>query len=249
LSRKRGTLRTLERELARRHPELKDPAALIAAGGVLVDGFPVKNVATLVRAGASIALRADRPLRGEAKLRAALTTFDVEAASRVALDLGAAAGGFTRTLLEADAARVYAVDVGFGQLLGSLRQDSRVVVLERVNLAQLNPRLIPDEIGVVTMDLSYLGIALAAPQLTALRFAEDADCIALVKPMYELGLQQPPVDDATLRRAVAVAAVGLERTGWRVLADMRSPEQGARGAIEYLIHARRARSGRRWSRA
>jgi 23S rRNA (cytidine1920-2'-O)/16S rRNA (cytidine1409-2'-O)-methyltransferase len=239
LSRKRGKLRMLEKELARRYPELEDPAAVIASGSVLVDGFPVTNVAARVRADASVTLRAHQPLRGEAKLRAALATFDVKTAGRVAIDLGAAAGGFTKALLDGDAARVYAVDVGFGQLLGSLRQDDRVVVLERVNLAQLDSTLIPDQIDIVTMDLSYLGIARAAPQLAPLRIATDADCIALVKPMYELGLQRPPEDDATLRRAVDVAAFGLAQAGWRVVAALRSPERGSRGAIEFLIHARR----------
>ena len=83
------------------------------------------------------------PLRGEAKLRAALAGFDVRAAGRVCLDLGAAAGGFTRVLLEAGAARVYAVDAGFGQLLGSLRQDPRVVNLEATNVAALDTRWFP----------------------------------------------------------------------------------------------------------
>jgi 23S rRNA (cytidine1920-2'-O)/16S rRNA (cytidine1409-2'-O)-methyltransferase len=245
LSRKRGKLRKLEHELARRYPKLRDPAALIAIGGVLVDGFPVKNRAALVRADAAVTVRTEKELRGEVKLRAALTTFGVETARRVAVDLGAAAGGFTKTLLEHGAARVYAVDAGFGQLLGSLRQDERVVVLERVNLAELNSTLIPDRIDVVTMDLSYLGIGRAAPQLDALLIAEDADCIALVKPMYELRLQAPPVDAATIRRAVEVAAAGLEHAGWRVIADMPSPERGSRGAIEHLIHACRRRVGRR----
>jgi 23S rRNA (cytidine1920-2'-O)/16S rRNA (cytidine1409-2'-O)-methyltransferase len=241
VSRKRGKLRTLEQELARRHPELQDPAALVASGDVLVDGFPATTLAARVHTDASVTLRTDRPLRGEAKLRAALSTFEVETAGRVALDLGAAAGGFTKVLLESGAARVYAVDVGFGQLLGSLRQDDRVVVLERVNLAQLDRKLIPDRIDLVTLDLSYLGIARAAPQLARIPFAYDADCIALVKPMYELRLHGPPADETTLRRAVEAAAEGLERAGWHVLADVRSPEQGTRGAIEYLIHARRRR--------
>jgi 23S rRNA (cytidine1920-2'-O)/16S rRNA (cytidine1409-2'-O)-methyltransferase len=103
------------------------------------------------------------PLRGEAKLRAALAAFGVRPAGRVALDLGAAAGGFTRVLLDAGAARVYAVDAGFGQLLGSLRQEPRVVVLERVNLGNLDCRRIPDAIELITIDLSYLSLSEAFP--------------------------------------------------------------------------------------
>ena len=120
------------------YPELGDPQAFIEAEGVLVDGQIVTNPASLVRAGASIALRRTPELRGEAKLRAALAAFGVSASNRVALDLGAAAGGFTRVLLGAGASRVYAVDAGFGQLVGSLRQDARVVNLERTNLGDLD---------------------------------------------------------------------------------------------------------------
>jgi len=101
------------------------------------------------------------PLRGEAKLRAALSGFGVGVTGRVCLDLGAAAGGFTRVLLEAGAARVYAVDAGFGQLLGSLRQDPRVVNLEATNVAALDTALVPDAIELVTIDVSYLALAAA----------------------------------------------------------------------------------------
>jgi 23S rRNA (cytidine1920-2'-O)/16S rRNA (cytidine1409-2'-O)-methyltransferase len=135
----------------------------ISEHGVLVDGQPVHNPRSLVREGARIALRVEAPLRGEAKLRAALAAFGVTAAGRVALDLGAAAGGFTRVLLEAGAARVYAVDAGFGQLLGSLRQDPRVVVLERVNLGELDRSRIPESIELLTIDLSYLSLREAVP--------------------------------------------------------------------------------------
>ena len=130
---------------------------------MLVDGYPVHNPRSLVRGGARIALRVESPLRGEVKLRAALAEFGVRPAGRVALDLGAAAGGFTRVLLDAGAARVYAVDAGFGQLLGSLRQDPRVVVLERVNLGDLDASHVPEAIDLITIDLSYLSLREAFP--------------------------------------------------------------------------------------
>jgi 23S rRNA (cytidine1920-2'-O)/16S rRNA (cytidine1409-2'-O)-methyltransferase len=244
LSRKRGALRTLLTELARRYPELEDPASAIARGGVLVDGFPVRNVAARIRTDASLTLSKEQRPRGAAKLCAALQAFDVEVRGRVAVDTGAAAGGFTRVLLEAGAARVYAVDAGFGQLPGSLRQDERVVVLERVNVAQLDSTLVPELVEVITIDLSYLAIARAAPQLQGLRIADDAECVALVKPMYELRLAHPPADEATLHRAVAAAAEGLERVAWRVVGVFLSPEPGSRGAIEFFLHARRAAHGR-----
>jgi 23S rRNA (cytidine1920-2'-O)/16S rRNA (cytidine1409-2'-O)-methyltransferase len=130
---------------------------------VLVDGRSIDNPRSLVRKGARITLRVEPSLRGEAKLRAALAAFGVSPAGRVALDLGAAAGGFTRVLLQAGASRVYAVDAGYGQLLGSLRQDQRVVVLERVNLGDLDTSCVPEAIELFTIDLSYLSLHEAVP--------------------------------------------------------------------------------------
>jgi 23S rRNA (cytidine1920-2'-O)/16S rRNA (cytidine1409-2'-O)-methyltransferase len=234
-------LRPLATELARRFPDVGDPRVTIAAGDVLVDGIPNRNPASLVASSCAIALRRPARLRGEAKLRHAVDAFGVGIEGRVALDVGAAAGGFTRVLLEAGAARVYAVDAGHGQLLGSLRQDRRVVVLERTNLGDLTRRLVPDELGVVTMDLSYLPIARAAPQLEPLRISPGAELVALVKPQHELALGSPPIGDEQVRAAVDHAASGLEACGWCVIATTRSPVTGSRGAVEWLLQARRQR--------
>ncbi len=180
------------------------------------------------------------PLRGEAKLRAALAGFDVRAAGKICLDLGAAAGGFTRVLLEAGAMRVYAVDAGFGQLLGSLRQDPRVVNLETTNVATLDTRLIPDSIELVTVDVSYLALAAAVAQLDRIALAHDADLIGLVKPMFELRLATAPSDANSVDAATARAASGIAAAGWRVIGTMPSPVLGGRGAVEALLHARRS---------
>ena len=193
MARKGPRLRPLARELARRFPDLEDPA---------------------------------------------LRAMAVPVTGRIALDVGAAAGGFTRVLLEAGAARVYAVDAGHGQLLGSLRQDPRVVALERTNLGALGPHVVPDVVEVVTMDLSYLPVARAAPQLEAVRLSPTADLVALVKPQHELGLGAPPGDQG-VARAVEHAAAGLAACGWDVVASTRSPVLGSRGAVEWLVHARR----------
>jgi 23S rRNA (cytidine1920-2'-O)/16S rRNA (cytidine1409-2'-O)-methyltransferase len=180
------------------------------------------------------------PLRGEAKLRAALAQFGVDVAGRVCLDLGAAAGGFTRVLLEFGAAKVYAVDVGFGQLLGSLRQDERVVNLEATNVAALDTHLIPEAIEVVTIDVSYLALAAAVAQLDRITIALGADLIGLVKPMFELRLARAPVDPETVDAATARAVAGIAETGWEIVGVMPSPVLGGRGAVEALVHARRS---------
>ena len=181
------------------------------------------------------------PLRGEAKLRAALNEFGVDVRARVCLDLGAAAGGFTRVLLDAGAACVYAVDVGHGQLLGSLRQDPRVRNLEATNVSRLDARLVPESIEVVTIDVSYLALAAAVAQLDGIVLADDAELIGLVKPMFELRLPAAPSDPRLVELAVERAATGVEAAGWSVVASMPSPVLGGRGAVEALLHARRSR--------
>jgi 23S rRNA (cytidine1920-2'-O)/16S rRNA (cytidine1409-2'-O)-methyltransferase len=240
--RARRRLRTLAAEFSRLYPNIGDAAAHISAHGVFVDGQLVDNPRTLIREGARIALRVETSLRGEAKLRFALSTFQVSAAGRVALDLGAAAGGFTRVLLESGASRVYAVDAGHGQLLGSLRQDPRVVALERMNLGDLDAKRIPQTVDLITIDLSYLAVSEAVPQLEVLRIGTRADLIALVKPMFELGLARAPTDRAQLDGAVDRAKSSLERCCWRVAGAAQSPVHGTRGAVEFLVHARRAAS-------
>lgn len=239
MGRKDHRLRKLVVELAQRFPDLEDPGSVIDAGDVLVDGYPIRNPASLVPAGVPLALRASKELRGEAKLRHAIRVFGVEVDGRVAVDVGAAAGGFTRVLLEAGAARVYAVDAGHGQLLGSLRQDPRVVNLERTNLGDLTPALVPERVEVITVDLSYLAFAAAVPQLEVLRIAPRADLVALVKPIYELRLAGPPTEPAQHRAAVAHAREGLVAHAWRPAGVERSPVVGGRGAVEWLVHARR----------
>jgi 23S rRNA (cytidine1920-2'-O)/16S rRNA (cytidine1409-2'-O)-methyltransferase len=239
LGKARPRLRRLVDELARSHPHLGDPEARILAGEIVVNGIVRTNPETRVRADDAIAVRAEVRLRGERKLEAALTAFGVDVRERVALDLGAAAGGFTRALLRAGAKRVYAVDAGHGQLLGSLRLDARVVNLERTNLGALTRALVPDTIDVVTIDLSYLSLADAVPQLTCVEIAEHGDAIALVKPQFELGLSRPPMDAERLRAAVRLAACAFEEHGWAVRGAVASAVRGARGSREYLIHARR----------
>jgi 23S rRNA (cytidine1920-2'-O)/16S rRNA (cytidine1409-2'-O)-methyltransferase len=237
----RARLRKLRDELVRAHPSISDPDEAIARGRVLVGGRVMSNPESLVRQGVPIALRQEERLRGEAKLAAALATFQIDLRGRVALDVGAAAGGFTRVLLEAGVRRVYAVDAGHGQLLGSLRQDPRVVNLEATNLGELTTRLVPDVVELVTVDLSYLALREAVPQFEAVRLAVGTHAIALVKPQFELGLAEPPRDPARLAGAIACARDAFHAAGWQVVQSLESPVRGGRGAIEFFLHALRRR--------
>lgn len=179
-----------------------------------------------------------KPLRGGAKLAAALDTFGIEIRDTVCLDVGASTGGFTTVLLERGARRVYAVDVGHGQLLGSLRQNVRVVNLEATNVADLDLRLVPEAVDVVTVDVSYLALREAVAQLDRINIRSGAVLIGLVKPMFELGLPTAPTRTEDLDRAIELARAGLEGSGWRVGGLMHSPVRGAKGAIEGFVNAR-----------
>ena len=237
---KKRRMRTLREEVERLRPDLDDVDAEIAAGHVLVRGVPATNPRTRVQVGTSVAVREPKTFRGRVKLGAALDAFDLPVEGRVALDAGASAGGFVQALLEAGARRVYAVEVGFGQLLGSLRQDARVVNLERTNIGDLDQTLVPDAVELFTLDLGYLALAVGVPQLNTLRIADDADLVALVKPVAELGLATPPTDEESLDEARRLAAEAIEDAGWRVAASVASPIRGSHGAIEMFVRARRA---------
>ena len=143
-------------------------------------------------------------------------------------------------LLDKGARRVYAVDAGHGQLVGSLRRDRRVVNLEGVNLGELTRAEVPEPVEVATIDLSYLAIARAVPQLEPLDLRRDADLVALVKPMFELGLARPPTERAEIAQAVATAESGLLAVGWGPRGAIESPVRGTHGSVEWLVHARRA---------
>jgi 23S rRNA (cytidine1920-2'-O)/16S rRNA (cytidine1409-2'-O)-methyltransferase len=227
--------------LRREHPDTTpaDRDHAIASGWVQVDGVLVTNQRALVRSDASIRLATPHPPRGASKLTAALEAFEVHVLGCTCADIGASTGGFTTALLAHGAARVYAVDAGFGQLLGSLRQDSRVRNLERTNLGDLGTVLIPEPLDLVTMDLSYLPLARAVRQLDRLDLVPGAGLLALVKPMFELSLGAPPTDEAMQRVAVSRAAAAMTANGWNIRGSMRSPIIGSHGAVEYFLHARR----------
>lgn len=227
----------------RQHPELGDPAAAVTAGLIVVNGRSITNPRARVRSDSSIRVDAPRRLRGETKLLTALDAFGVDVTGTVAVDVGAAAGGFTTALLGRGAVRVYAVDVGYGQLRGRLRSDPRVVNLEHTNVSLLNGRLVPDTIDVVTVDLSYLAVADAVLALEALRLAPDASLVALVKPTFELRAASVLTDPEGVRRAIRVVVDSLDRSKWRAVACTLPSISGAHGAVEAFILADRHHPG------
>jgi 23S rRNA (cytidine1920-2'-O)/16S rRNA (cytidine1409-2'-O)-methyltransferase len=236
---RRAPIIPLTRLLAERRPELTDPIAAIVDRRV-VDGRTVDNPRARVPRTASVRVLPVRRLRGEHKLGAALDALTIDVESAIAVDVGAAAGGFTSALLARGAALIYAVDVGFGQLAGRLRADPRVIDLERTNVADLDARLIPDRIDVVTMDLSYLSVAAAVSALGQLRLADGARLIALVKPTFELRSATLVTDPADVRRAIRSAVRAIAAVGWNPVACTLPRQSGAHGAIEAFVFADRA---------
>jgi 23S rRNA (cytidine1920-2'-O)/16S rRNA (cytidine1409-2'-O)-methyltransferase len=237
---KRASFVALPTLLQRRFPQLVDPYGAITDGRVLVDGASVTNLASRVRTDASLRLLNSESLRGTRKLRGALESFGLTVRGAVALDLGAAAGGFTQALLHAGAARVYAVDAGSGQLRGHLRTDARVVTLERTNLSALTRRQVAEPVDVVVMDLSYLAVADALPQLDLGLLSPGAQLVVLVKPTFELHAARLAADPASVARAVALVQRAMVQHGWSAIRQEPSPITGSRGAVEVFVHAVRA---------
>lgn len=248
MTHKKAPLRErLDRVLvARGLAESREQAArLILAGAVTVDGHPVDKQARLVPAGASIEVLARPPFvsRAGGKLAAALEAFHLDPTGLAALDVGASTGGFTDCLLQAGAGRVYAVDVGYGQLDWRLRQDPRVVVLDRCNIRYLEPSSIPEPVDLAVIDVSFISLTLVLPGV--LRFLRpSAWVIALVKPQFEVGKGQVGkggiVRDEEQRRSAAdkilaaADALGLVQVG-----VLDSPVPGQKGNREILIGWRR----------
>jgi 23S rRNA (cytidine1920-2'-O)/16S rRNA (cytidine1409-2'-O)-methyltransferase len=216
--------------------------ATIMAGEVRVNGERVDKAGTPVPLEARIELAAPMPYvsRGGFKLAGALDAFDVPVAGRVCADVGACTGGFTDVLLQRGAARVYAIDVGQGQLDWKLRQDERVVVMERVNARYLEA--LPEPIDLVVIDVSFISLRLILPAARKW-LTEGADVVALIKPQFEAGPESVGkggiVRDPAVHRAVLVGLLGWAAgEGWGVAGLIRSPIVGAEGNVEFLAHLR-----------
>jgi 23S rRNA (cytidine1920-2'-O)/16S rRNA (cytidine1409-2'-O)-methyltransferase len=238
-TRRRTPFVSLAALLHARHPQLGDPDRAIREHRVLVDDRFVDNPRARVRRDASVRVIPRRTLRGDAKLSAALAALGVDVTAAVAVDIGAAAGGFTTALLRHGASRVYAVDVGFGQLTGTLRNDERVVNLERTNVAALGRTIVPERVDVVTMDVSYAPIAEIVGSLATVWLAPDARLLALVKPTFELGAARLVTARAAVREAVSLAAAAIDANGWTCRGVTLPAVTGAGGAVEAFILADR----------
>jgi 23S rRNA (cytidine1920-2'-O)/16S rRNA (cytidine1409-2'-O)-methyltransferase len=227
--------------------------ALILAGLVSCGERRVDKPGEQLAADAALALLGrDHPWvsRGGVKLACALDHFRIAVEGDIALDIGASTGGFTEVLLSRGARRVYAVDVGHGQLAWKLRQDPRAVVLERLNARYLTRANIPEPVDLITCDASFIGLAVVLPASLALA-TERGQLVALVKPQFEAGRAQVGkggvVRDPQIHREVCerAAAWVAAQPGWSVVGIVESPILGPEGNREFLLYARRNGEERR----
>lgn len=214
----------------------------VMAGKVLVDERRVDKPGAAVRMDAAIRVKGKEipfASRGGLKLAGALDAFRLPVAGRVALDAGASTGGFTDCLLQRGAHRVYAVDVGYGQLKGILRADPRVVNLERTNIADLRAEALQPRPDLATVDLSYLSLKQAVPILLPL-LERPCDLICLVKPLFEVEEAVPrrtgQIDDqAAYIRVLESLVAWAEANGIAVRGVTHSPVRGSGGTVEFFL--------------
>jgi 23S rRNA (cytidine1920-2'-O)/16S rRNA (cytidine1409-2'-O)-methyltransferase len=216
--------------------------ALVMAGRVTVDGRRASKAGARVTEGAAVTVETGPAHvgRGALKLAGGLDALGVSPAGRVAVDVGASTGGFTETLLERGALRVYAVDVGRGQLHERLRQDPRVVVRDRVNARALSPEVVPEPCSLAVVDVSFISVRKILPALLSV-LAPGATAVVLVKPQFEVGRFQVGrgglVKDAALHlQALRDVAGEAQRLGYAVRGACPSPVPGAEGNREFFLH-------------
>ena len=218
--------------------------ALILAGQVLVNGQKQDKAGALVPEDAELRILGEvlpYVSRGGLKLAAALREFGVSADGKVALDVGASTGGFTDCLLQHGAKKVYAVDVGYGQMAWKIRQDPRVVTIERVNIRAIEPSLVPETVDMAVIDVSFISLEKVIPSI--LQFLRTgAELVALIKPQFEVGREQ--VGKGGIVRDVAARTAAVERVtifiqeqDFDVKGIIPSPITGQDGNVEFLIYA------------
>ncbi|MFW6051942.1 MAG: TlyA family RNA methyltransferase [Myxococcota bacterium] len=224
--------------------DAKEAAARILAGEVFTGERRVEKAGERLDAEAPLALRGkSHPYvsRGGAKLEGALDALGVEVGGKVAADFGASTGGFTDCLLQRGAARVYAIDVGYGQLHPRLRSDPRVVVMERTNARYLRAGDLPHEMDLVVIDASFIGLDKLLPAARAV-LAPGGAVLALVKPQFELPPGEVPGgvvrDEGARLRAVQAVEAAAVRRGFRVLGRTDAPIAGPKGNREVFVHLR-----------
>ncbi len=218
----------------------QDAQRLIMAGRVSIDDHVVDKPGTLVPAGSQVTVKGESPFvsRGGFKLAAALDAFGLDVRGCTAADVGASTGGFVDCLLQRGASRVYAIDVGYGQLAWKLRQDPRVVVMERTNARYLER--LAEPVDLVTIDVSFISLKLILPAASGW-LRDGGQIVTLVKPQFEASAEHVEkggvVRDKAVHRAVLDDLISWAAShGLGLLSVVRSPLTGPAGNVEFLAH-------------
>jgi len=235
--------------------------AFILEGNVVVDGIRINKAGTLIKPDAVVQVleKLRYVSRGGLKLEAALKGFNIDVTDRIAMDVGASTGGFTDCLLQYGAKKVYAIDVGYGQFDWRLRNDSRVVLLEKTNIRYLKKTvdslqltvesqrledLINNNIDIATVDVSFISLLKVIPEIMGF-LEKGGEIVALVKPQFEVGRKDigkgGVVRDETKRKSIVDKILAeVKDMGFEIKGVMESPIKGPKGNIEYFIYLRTA---------
>ncbi|OGW03760.1 MAG: RNA methyltransferase [Nitrospinae bacterium RIFCSPLOWO2_01_FULL_39_10] len=215
---------------------------LILSGDVRVNGNPVNKAGTLIDENAEIEITKDIPYvsRGGLKLEKAIKEFNINVKDKVAIDVGASTGGFTDCLIQYGAKKVYAVDVGYGQLAWKLRNDPRVVIIERKNVRYIKPSDIGEPVDIATIDVSFISLKLVLPVVKNL-LKENGEIIALIKPQFEVGKGEVGKggivkDEEKHKKVISEIKSFAIDSGFKVLNVTESPIAGQKGNVEFLIY-------------
>ncbi len=227
-------------------PSREKAKASIMAGLIYVDGQRIDKPGTPVDTEAEIKVKEDLcpyVSRGGLKLEKAIDTFGFSLDGKTAVDIGASTGGFTDCMLKNGARKVFAIDVGYGQLDWKLRNDPRVVNMEKINVRYLDPETISDPIDFISIDVSFISLKLVFPVASSL-LSEDGSLVCLVKPQFEAGREQVGkkgiVRDASVHAEVIEKVIGYgEDNGLYSHGLTYSPVTGTKGNIEYLLYMKK----------
>jgi len=217
--------------------------AVIMAGEVYVNEQKADKAGQMVSAEDKVEVRTDSlryVSRGGLKLEKAMASFPISLEGAICMDIGASTGGFTDCMLQNGAAKVYAIDVGYGQLAWSLRTDARVVNLERTNIRYVTEAEVPDRPDFASIDVSFISLRLVLP-VAYQRLRDDGEVVCLIKPQFEAGREKVGKggvvrDKETHREVIENVISFAKETGFAVLGLEFSPVKGPKGNIEYLLH-------------
>ncbi|MCL2056862.1 MAG: TlyA family RNA methyltransferase [Oscillospiraceae bacterium] len=226
------------------------------AKAMIMSGMVYVNGEKAVKAGEEVCETADVEVRGNGlrwvsrggmKLEKALDVFPIKLSGKICMDIGASTGGFTDCMLNGGAAKVYAVDVGYGQLAWKLRCDGRVAVMERTNIRYVTPEMIGEALDFCGVDVSFISLKLVIPVMAAL-LKENGEAVCLIKPQFEAGRgkvgKNGVVRDASVHLEVSEKICEFARgSGFSVMGFGYSPIKGPRGNIEYLLYLKKTQSG------